>query len=174
MDVKSKDTKIKDKIVSSMAKKLANVSTIDDLNKIKKQRNRKPVPVYLVAIVITVCITAAFYFASSSNEEMRAKKIAAANLMLKDNPLTKLNIALKNDVISPDQFAMYCKDLLVRYDSLPDNFKTARPVISSNDVYAALGSVWLQLYPQTKSKLTKELPGLSGKIEHYMDSMGIR
>jgi len=100
--------------------------------------------------------------------------VAKAALTLKDNPLTRLGDALKNNIISPDQYAAYCKDLLICYDSLPSQYKTSRPIVPKDDVYAALCNVWMQLYPKTRKQLIKELPGLSSEIEHYMDSLGLR
>jgi len=174
MDDKTRKAIVKDKVVSSMAKKLANENMAADIEKIKKKRKRKPLIGYVVAVLFTVVMTVSFYFAILSTEKVQEEQRVAVQQALQDNPLSRLRTALKNDIISADQFAFYCRDMLIRYDSLPVQYKTDKVILSRKDIYAAIVSVWFNLYPRTKVVLTKELAGLNDAVENYMDSLGVK
>jgi hypothetical protein len=174
MDDKTRKELVKDKVVSSMAKKLANENTAADIEKIKKRRKRKPIIGYVVAVLFTVVMTVSFYFAILSTEKVQEKQRIAVQMALEDNPLSRLRTALANDIITADQFAFYCRDILLRYDSLPDQYKTEKVILSREDIYSSIISVWFNLYPKTKSILTKELNGLTEAVEKHMDSLGVK
>ncbi len=174
MDDKTRKAIVKDKVISSMAKKLANEDTAADIEKIKKKRKRKPVVGYVAAVLFTVVMTVSFYFAILSTEKVQEEQRVAVQKALEDNPLSRLRSALTNDIITADQFAFYCRDLLVRYDSLPEQYKTEKVILSRGDIYAAIISVWFNLYPKTKITLTRELTGLKDAVENYMDSLGVK
>ncbi len=174
MDDKTRKEIVKDKVVSSMAKKLANENTAADIEKIKKKRKRKPIIGYVAAVLFTIIVTVSFYFAILSTEKVQEEQRVAAYKELQDNPLSRLRTALANDIITADQFAFYCRDLLVRYDSLPAQYKTEKVILSRKDIYAAIVSVWFNLYPKTKIALTSELVGLKEAVEDHMDSLGVK
>jgi hypothetical protein len=174
MDDKTRKEIAKDKVVSSMAKKLANENTAADIEKNKKKRKRKPLLGYMLAVLFTVVMTVSFYFAIVSTDKVQEEQRAAVQVALQDNPLSRLRTALSNDVITADQFAFYCRDLLVRYDSLPEQYKTDKVILSREDIYASIISVWFNLYPKTKLALTRELDGLKNAVEKHMDSLGVR
>jgi hypothetical protein len=174
MDDKTRKEIVKDKVVSSMAKKLANENTAADIEKIKKKRKRKPLIGYVVAVLFTVVMTVLFYFAILSTEKVQEKQRVSVQQALKDNPLSRLRTALINDIITADQFAFYCRDILVRYDSLPQQYKTEKVILSREDIYSAIVSVWFNLYPKTKNTLSRELVGLNEAVENHMDSLGVK
>jgi hypothetical protein len=174
MDDKTRKEIVKDKVVSSMAKKLANENTAADIEKIKRKRKRKPIIGYFAAVLFTVVMTVSFYFAILSTDKVQEKQRVAVQQALQDNPLSRLRTALANDIITADQFAFYCRDILVRYDSLPAQYKTDKVILSRENVYASIISVWFNLYPKTKIALTRELEGLKEAVENHMDSLGVR
>jgi len=174
MDDKTRREIVKDKVVSSMAKKLANENTAADIEKIKKKRKRKPIIGYVAAVLFTVVMTVSFYFAILSTDKIQEEQRVAVQKALEDNPLSRLRTALANDIITADQFAFYCRDILVRYDSLPEQYKTDKVILSREDVYASIVSVWFNLYPKTKVTLTRELAGLKEAVENHMDSLGVK
>jgi hypothetical protein len=174
MDDKTRKEIVKDKVVSSMAKKLANENTAADIEKIKKKRKRKPIIGYVVAVLFTVVMTVSFYFAILSTDKVQEKQRVAVQQALQDNPLSRLRTALANDIITADQFAFYCRDILVRYDSLPEQYKTDKVLLSRDEVYASIIAVWFNLYPKTKVILTRELDGLKDAVQNYMDSLDLK
>jgi hypothetical protein len=174
MDDKTRKKIAKDKVVSSMAKKLADVAVVSEIEKSKKKRNRKPVLWYLVSILFTIVATVFCYLAILSTEKIHLKQFKEGVYALQEKkPINKLKAELNEQLISPDQFARYCKDLLIRFDSLPAKYKSEIPFVSSEEVYREIAQVWYQLRPQTRQELTKMLPQLSVKVEHYMDSLGL-
>ncbi|NLD94863.1 MAG: hypothetical protein GX639_19585 [Fibrobacter sp.] len=173
MDDKTRKAIVKDKVVSSMAKKLANEEMAADIEKIKKKRRRKPLVGYVAAILFTVVMTVLFYFAILSTEKVQEEQRIAVQIALEDNPLSRLQTALTNDLITADQYALYCRDLLLRYDSLPEQYKTDKVILSREDVYSSIISVWFNLYPRTKAALTGELVGLKEAVEKHFDSLGL-
>lgn len=172
MENKQKE-ETKNTVVRSMAKKLANVSTSEGFAKKRKKQKNKPLTKYIIASCLAVVVSFILFFAAGTSEKKQMEQIAAAALTLKDNPLSRLEKALENKVLSPDQFAFYCRDMLLCYDSLPLQYKTDRPIIPKDEVYSSLCNVWMQLYPETRRRLINTLPGLSEKIDQYKDSMGL-
>lgn len=174
MDDKTRKEIIKDKVVASMAKKLANENTAAEIEKNKKKRRRKPILGFVVAVLFSIIITVLFYFAILSTEKVQEEQRVAVQEALQDNPLSRLRTALTKDSITADQFAFYCRDLLVRYDSLPEQYKTDKVILSRDDIYASIVSVWFNLYPKTKIALTRELDGLKDAVENHMDSLDVK
>lgn len=171
MVTKSKLVSKKDQVITSMAKKLADVSTVDDLERIKKKRGKKTNRIYIIAVMVFVCLSVTIYTIEKSRREQKVQQISVASLANQDSPLNRLTDALKDESVSVDQYAMLLSDLLVRYDSLPERFKTNAPVILSEDVYRSLMGVWMQLNHQTRNKLAKTLPSLNPMIEKLLDSV---
>ncbi|HON11309.1 MAG TPA: hypothetical protein PLE24_10615 [Chitinispirillaceae bacterium] len=83
---------------------------------------------------------------------------------LSDNPLSRLRNDFRQNLISPDQFAIYLQDLLIRYDSLPEYYKTRRPVISVDQVYNELTQVWSLLNLHVRSSILEALPDFRTEI----------
>lgn len=171
MVTKSKLVSKKDQVITSMAKKLADVSTVDDLERIKKKRGKKTNRIYIIAVMVFVCLSVTIYTIEKSRREQKVQQISVASLANQDSPLNRLTDALKDESVSVDQYAMLLSDLLVRYDSLPERFKTNAPVILNEDVYRSLMGVWMQLNHQTRNKLAKTLPSLNPMIEKLLDSV---
>lgn len=154
-----------------MAKKLADVSTIDDLERIKKKKVKKSNRVYIIAVMVFVCLSVTVYTIEKTRREEKLQQVTMASLVNQDNPLKRLTDALKDESVTVDQYAMFLSDLLVRYDSLPERFKTDRPVILKEDVCRSLMGVWMQLNHRTRNKLAKTLPVLKPRIEKLLDSL---
>src|SRR5665647_1140298 len=138
MVTKSKLVSKKDQVITSMAKKLADVSTVDDLERIKKKRGKKTNRIYIIAVMVFVCLSVTIYTIEKSRREQKVQQISVVSLANQDSPLNRLTDALKGESVSVDQYAMLLSDLLVRYDSLPERFKTNAPVILNEDVYRSL------------------------------------
>jgi hypothetical protein len=174
MIIDGKSVSKKDQIINSMAKKLADVSAVDDLERIKKKRVKKTNRVYIIAVMIFVCLSVTVYTIEKTRREEKLQQVTMVSLVNQDSPLKRLTDALKDESVTVDQYAMFLSDLLIRYDSIPERFKTDRPVILNEEVYRSLMGVWMQLQHQTRNKLAKNLPALRPRIEKLLDSLRIR
>lgn len=169
---KSKFDSKKDIIIASMAKKLADMSTVDDLTR-KKNRGKKIKRIHIIAVMVLLCLSVIIYTIEKSRREQKLQHISVASLVNHDNPLNRLTNALNDESVTVDQYAMFLNDLLIRYDSLPEKFKTDHPVILNEDVYRSLMGVWMKLNNQTRNKLVKNFPTLKPRIERLLDSVRI-
>ena len=69
-------------------------------------------------------------------------------------------------MIGADEYALYMAYLLVKYDSIPENFKTPSPKIMSKEVYAELDRIWGSISLRMRQKITFELlPQFRSKIQ---------
>jgi hypothetical protein len=173
MIINSKLVSKKDQIITSMAKKLADVSTVNDLERTKKKRVKKTNQVYIIAVMVFVCLSVIVYAIEKTRREEKLQQVTLASITNQDSPLRRLTEALKDESVTVDQYAMFLSDLLVRYDSIPERFKTDHPVILNEEVYSSLMGVWMQLQNQTRNKLAKILPALKPRIEKLLDSLRI-
>jgi hypothetical protein len=170
---KSKVDLKKDKIITSMAKKLADVTAVDDLARIKKNRGKKNDRIYIIAVIGVLCLSGIIYTIEKSGREQKLQQLSVASLVNNDNPLNRLTNALKDESVTVDQYAMFLNDMLLSYDSLPEKYKTDSPVILNEDVYKSIMRVWMQLNHQTRNKLIKNLPALKPRIERLLDSVRV-
>ena len=174
MQNKSKAVSKKDLIVTSMAKKLADVSVGGNLDRKKKRSNKKRNRMYMIAGMVFVCLSVTVYTIEKSRRDLKVQLVTVAALANNDSPLNRLADALKSNSISVDQYALFLSDLLVRYDSLPQKFKTDRPVILNEDVYKSLMGVWMQLSLPNRNKLISILPALVPRVEKMRDSLRLQ
>jgi hypothetical protein len=77
--------------------------------------------------------------------------------------LDLLNDDFTEQKISADQYALFIKDYLIRYDSLPAHYKTSRITINSTEMYAALLTMWPRVNLRTRSDILKIMPFLEQK-----------
>jgi hypothetical protein len=124
--------------------------------------------------MVFVGLSVTVYTIEKTRKEEKLQQVTMASLANQDSPLMRLTEALKDESVTVDQYAMFLSDLLVRYDSIPERFKTDRPVILNEEVYRSLMGVWMQLNYQTKNKLAKILPALKPRIEKLLDSLRTR
>src|SRR5665647_140467 len=97
---KSKLVSKKDQVIISMAKKLADVSTVGDLERNKKKRFKKTNRVYIIAVMVFVCLSVTIYTIEKSRREQKLQQITVASLVNQDSPLNRLTGALKDESVS--------------------------------------------------------------------------
>ncbi len=170
--MQQKNTEKKDLIISSMARKLADVSNANDLKKKRKNKSNKPYLIYSSIAVIVTVLTIAFFIVNMSTQKQTAT--ITIDSIVQKYPLQNLNNAYKNKSITVDQYAIYLRDYLINYDSLPEKFKQDGSVVLSDHIYKALIDVWMKLSSRTRASLIKDLPDLNPHIERLKDSLGIR
>jgi hypothetical protein len=161
----------KDLVVASMVKKLASQPAGQDL---KKKKKKIHVYVYVIIIVVIVITVMTVCHLTNEKTENDLQKVTIATIKERENPLFLLQSAFKQDSITADQYALYLKDILIRYDSLPQKYKSPRAVILDEEVYHSMLDVWRLLSLRIKNTLLQDLPGLKNKIERMKDSLGIR
>lgn len=170
--MQQKDTGKKDLVISSMARKLADVSNANELKKKKKKKLKNPYLVYSsIAIIVTILVIAVFIVNMSMQKQTADITIDS---IVQKYPLRNLNDAYKNRSITADQYAIYLRDYLIKYDSLPENFKQEGSVVLSEHIYKSLIDVWMKLNLKTRASLLKDLPDLNPHVEKLKDSLGIR
>jgi len=155
----------RDQVVATMVKKLADKSSTD----FAVHKKRKTGYLYIYAAAVAVVLVIAIIITGRSKSQIPVSTIIASSTQ-NESPLLKLNNALADGKISIDQYGTYLKELLVNYDSLPQVYKTNRPVIKDTEVYGAFAEVWPRLSVGTRARITKELPVIQSKITPKKES----
>ena len=151
----------RDRVVASMSKKLANTKGVNAANRSRKIRTTLIINALIgSALVLLICILFTNKKTAAVNQNVRSSNDST----LSDSPLSRLRNDFRQNLISPDQFAIYLQDLLIRYDSLPEYYKTRRPVISVDQVYNELTQVWPLLNLRVRSSILEALPDFKSEI----------
>lgn len=152
----------RDQVVASMAKKLADTN---GSSKNQKKRWEKAFIINGVIIGLLILITGSVFSFKSPRTFIKNIKTTQGALT-SDSPLSRLSTAYNQRHINHDQFALYLKDLLVRYDSLPQDFKTERPIIKEVQVHDELLNVWPSVSLDARLIILKELPKFAEKTKN--------
>jgi hypothetical protein len=162
MDLETKRKEKREKLVSSMAKKLAigNGDKIIAASKRKKKFQKiRYIALGVAAFSIFGCI---IYLHIPRQVHLTPEMIR--QIQEQKNPATLLYTDLLDKNISPDQYALYLKDILVRYDSLPEKYRLDTPFIKASDVYDSLLSVWPLVNPRVRNSILNLLPDLEVRL----------
>jgi hypothetical protein len=147
------------KVVDSMAKKFADHGSVEQIiirHRKKLLRSSKTLYIIIAATVVSMILTGLFTVGiiqppvqTKENGPVVMKVRNSLDILLEDLDAKK---------ISPDEFVLYCKDYLIRYDSLPDRYKTPFSITSSSEVYGVIVDVWPKLSLRTRQVMLKNLP----------------
>lgn len=153
----------REEVIASMADKLAEGSAV----KAKKKFHRKIHLINLVVILLsgTMVLLVSISMPKKPLQQKQSRSfLQTASAM--QNPLLKLKSAFQNGAIMTDEYALYMAYLLVRYDSVPEKFRTPRPKIIREEVYAELDRIWGRISLRMRQKITDELlPQLRSKVQ---------
>lgn len=152
----------REQVIASMANKLADGSAVNA----KKKFHRKILLINMSVILLSGTMVL-FVSISMSKKSLQHKQnnsfLQTASVM--QNPLQKLKSAFQRGVIGADEYALYMAYLLVRYDSVPENFRTPRPKIISEEVYAEIDRIWGRISLRMRQRITSELlPQFRSKV----------
>jgi len=156
----------RDALVETMKRKLASPGSAEQIITAHRRERARPVK-YLywgaaLAAVAAVLIYQAF--TGQASEDMVEQTVDPAAPPEK-SALELMKDDLSQNKFGPDQYAIYLKDYLIRYDSLPQAYKSARHNLTSDEIYSALLEIWPQTSPGTRSELLKKMPPLKQKLE---------
>lgn len=158
----------RDKLVDSMTNKLANGSNVKKVISTHRKRRIETMKYVYIAIALSVVSTGMTYLVMTGKV---APGLTGANETIVAAPvkttLDLLNDDLSMEKIRADQYALYLRDYLIRYDSLPDVYKSPFSGLTSGEAYRALYMIWPKLSLRTRSDLLKSMPFLTGKWKQF-------
>jgi hypothetical protein len=152
----------RDRFVDSMAKKLANAGGVEKVITTYRRRRIEPMKYVYIAIAVSALSTTFTYLVMTGRvapglmENETAAPVAPVKSML-----DLLNDDLAAKSVGPDQYALYLRDFLIRYDSLPERYKPSGSGLTSEQVYAAMYAVWPRVSLRTRGDLLKTIPFLA-------------
>lgn len=158
----------RDAIVDTMTRKLASSGSVEQIITAHRRERTRPVKYLYMGAALAAMAALLIYqaFTGQAREDLIEQTAALAA----PPPKSTLEL-MKEDLLQnrfgPDQYAHYLKDYLVRYDSLPAPYKSARHNITSDEIYTALLEIWPQTSPGTRSELLKKIPRLKQKLEQH-------
>lgn len=144
----------REEVIASMANKLAEGSVVKEKNTF-----RRKILLINLAVIFLSGMMVLFVSHSISKKTLQQKQnsslLPTTNIM--QDPLLKLKHAFEDEAIGADEYALYMAYLLVRYDSVPANFRTLRPKVISEEVYAELDRMWERVSLRMRQKINTEL-----------------
>lgn len=153
----------REEVIASMASKLAEGSVVNA----KKKFHHKILLINLAVILLSgtmVLIVTISISKKPLHQNHNDSFLQVTHVM--QSPLQKLKKAFQDEVIGADEYALHMAYLLVKYDSIPENFKTPSPKIMSKEVYAELDRIWGSISLRMRQKITFELlPQFRSKIQ---------
>lgn len=153
----------RDQVVASMARKLADSGNGDFVVTSQKPSLKKVFVILSIILLVFASLTGVFFTRTSS--ATLSGKSQKTEVMVQNNPLHKLREAFRDQRISADQYALYLEDLLIRYDSLPQQYKVSRPMVKGDEVFHEYRDIWPKLSLRTRAKLVKDLPNLESWLQ---------
>lgn len=148
----------REEVVASMANKLAE-GTVLTSNKKKTHSKRIFVVVGIISGGI-ICLLLLFaVLGKSQNKETDTSYLK--NISVAQSPHFKLKTAFNEGKIGVNEYALYLDYLLVKYDSVPGQYKTPRPFIDSKEVDVEIRKIWGRLSIRTRSRIIQDLPHLN-------------
>jgi hypothetical protein len=75
-----------------------------------------------------------------------------------ENPFSKITSAFEEHRIVVDEYVLLLDCIMVKYDSLPSQYKVTYPVIDTREVIDALVKVMPQLQIDTRDKVCTDIP----------------
>lgn len=163
MDIDPKRTERRDKFITSMAQKLAKGNGVEMIAAAKRRKKRKKLT-YIIGGVIAFIISGLIIYFHMPKQVKFDPEVYKQN-QLQRYPINKLSTDYQESKFSTDQYALYLKDFLINYKSLPQEYKIDDPFIEASAVYDSLIAVWPEISLSTRLKLQKLLPDL----EHLLN-----
>ncbi|MCX7726376.1 MAG: hypothetical protein N2053_05960 [Chitinispirillaceae bacterium] len=163
--------KKRQKIADAMVKKLADGKAIEQNIITFRKRHLNPITYLYVVIatsIVSLLITVSVVTGKISLPGL-TKDIDPPPLPPEKSTLELLNEDLASEKISPDIYAIYIIKYLTQYDSLPDNYKTKRITLTSDNYYEALSKIWTKLSMRTRQNLLKEVPYLEQRLKELYE-----
>ncbi|MBN1600943.1 MAG: hypothetical protein JW915_04995 [Chitinispirillaceae bacterium] len=152
----------REKLVKSMASKLATGNGLEIIATARKKKKLQVV-VYSASTVLLFLIIAIILYSKAPDKDLSSEKADNSD-NLKINSLGLLANDLRNKAITFNQYAFYLRDMLIRYDSLPQQYRPAMPDLRTQDVYDSLSVIWSRIDLKNRQQLLKDLP----KLEHHL------
>lgn len=163
--------KQRQKIADKMVKKLADGKAIEESIITFRKRHLNPITYLYILIgtsILSLLITISVTTGKVSLPGL-TKEINPPPLPPEKSTLELLNEDLANEKISPDFYAVYIVKYLTQYDSLPEQYKTKRITLTSDNYYMALSEIWTKLSMRTRQNLLKNVPYLESKIKEFSE-----
>ena len=155
------------KVVDSMAKKFADSSSVTTIITAHRKRQVKPAVYIYILIGLSVVSTGVTTLIMTGKISTPGSSRRSATALADSAPVKSSLALLQNDLeekkISPDEYVLYLKDYLIRYDSLPEIYKSTQSSTTSTEVYQALFAIWPQVALRTRATMLKAMPFLEDK-----------
>lgn len=156
----------RDNVVDSMARKFADRSVATIITTHRK-RQFKPAPYIYILIALSVISTVFTFLVMTEKipSGFIGKGAQQTEAVTVTNTIDLLREDLAKKEIGIDEYALYIKDFLVHYSTLPDKYKTARSSTSSSELFRELFTVWSQVSLRSRAVILNDMPFLEARWE---------
>lgn len=155
----------REKLVKSMASKLATGNGLEIIAAARKEKKRNIV-IYSVSAVVIFLIVAVILYSKAPDQNVYNSE-SGTSQTTRTNTLELLSLDLRNKTITINQYAFYLRDMLIRYDSLPQQYRPAMPDLKTQDVYDSLCAIWTRIDLKNRQRFLKDLPKLEQHLKEY-------
>lgn len=148
----------RDEVVASMANKLADGAIVAN-NSTKKNRHKKVMIKCYIAVGVLILLITIALRNKSPQEETGSTYLKSATVL--QSPFLKMKTAFNEGTISVDEYALYLNYLLVKYDSVPEQYRTPRPIVQEKQIVEELKKIWSKINLSTRKKIERDIPQLT-------------
>lgn len=155
-------------IVDAMAKKFADHNSVEQVifrHRKKALRSVKILAVIIACTIASIVVTGLFSLKVIDTPKFLVRE-QAATIQIR-NPIDLLKADLASGTINGDVFALYCRDFLIRYDSLPNKYQTQISTATSDEYFQAILEVWPTLSLRTRQCLMEEMPQIVPMLQKH-------
>jgi hypothetical protein len=162
MDRETRRHEERERLVKSMAGKLATGNGLEVIAVSRRKKTARKFIYISIPVVLFIIAGIILYVKSPKTTSLTVK--SESRVTQRVSLLMVLHRDLEDKKITVNQYAFYLRDILIRYDSLPSEYRPARPLVVTEDIYDSLCAVWSKIDQKNRAQLFKELP----KIENYL------
>lgn len=153
--------KRREEVVKSMAKKLAVPGESPEI--VEKKRKKKTRNVFVIVaftIMSMIALSVIFYYVRQELVFHITDHSEEVNC-----PVALIDDAYNRGEITVNDYGSYLMDILIRYDSLPEDFRVNNPLVFRDAIFEKLANSWDNFRPDLRRSMVKNIPQIEKKLE---------
>ncbi len=165
MDRETRRNQERERLVKAMAVKLATGNGIEVIASSRRKKRARtliylsiPVVLFIIAAIVIIVKSPGTAAITVKSNHHSAPKINLLQLLHQD---------LEEKKITVNQYAFYLRDILIRFDSLPMQYRPERPAIITEDIFDSLCAVWPKIDLKNRAQLMKDFPKMNTYLQDF-------
>jgi hypothetical protein len=165
MDRETKRNQERERLVKAMAVKLATGNGIEVIASSRRKKKARtiiyvslPVLLFIIAAIVVFLKSPGTTAISIKSDQPVTPEISLLQLLHQD---------LEEKKITVNQYAFYLRDILIRYDSLPPQYRPDRPSVNTDEIFDSLCVMWPKIDLKVRAQLLKDFPKFDTYLQEF-------